>query len=107
LNEDMYLHGLDQESDLPTSLSLDLASLTSSSKDVTADVLAYADQPTPFTHSREFEVGDDLEIPGVLDISITPEVELHDLDDSEDIPLELCDEVTEPTIWTLTMIFLL
>jgi len=28
----------------------------------------------------------------------TTEVKPHDLDDSEDISLELCDEVTKPTI---------
>lgn len=70
-----------------------LASLTSSPKNVTEDVLAYADPPGPFAHSREFEVGDNLEIPGGLDMSIAVEVKPYGLDDSEDISQELCDEL--------------
>jgi len=85
LNEDMYLPSLDQESELPMSLSPDFASLTSSPKDVTTEVLAYPDPPAPFTQSHEFEVGDDLEIPGGLDMSTATEVKPHDFDDSEDI----------------------
>ena len=98
LNEDMYLASLDQETNLPMSLSLDLVSLTSLPKNVTAYVFAYADPPVPFSHSREFKVGDDLEILGGLDMSTGTEVKHHDLDDSEDISHELYDEVTEPII---------
>jgi len=97
-NGNMPLHNLEQQSDLHTSLSPDIASLTSSPKDVTEDVLAYADLPAPFTHSREFEAGEDFEIPGALDMGTVTEVNPYDLDDSEDISQGLCDEVTKPTI---------
>jgi len=60
-------------------LSLDLASFTSSPKDVTEDVLAYVDPPAALTHCREFEVGDDLKIPGELDMSTATDVKPHDL----------------------------
>jgi len=94
----MPLPNLEQETTLPMPLSPDLASLTSSPKDVTEDILAYADPPTLSTHFHEFEVGDNLDIPGGLDMNVVTEVKPHNLDDSEDISQELCDEVIEPTI---------
>jgi len=85
LNENMPLHNLEQHSDLPTPLSLDLASLTSSPKDVTEDVLAYANPAAPFTHYREFDMGDEFQIPSGLDMGTATQVNPYDLDDSEDI----------------------
>ena len=46
LNEHMCLSNLEQESDVPTSLSLDLAPCTCSPKDVVEDILAFFDLPT-------------------------------------------------------------
>ena len=46
----------------------------------------------------EFDVGEQSDTVSKLDISITPEVEPHDLDDSKDISQELSDEVTELTM---------
>lgn len=74
----MSLPSLDQESDLPLSLSLDLTPTTNSPKDVTDDVLLYAYPPTTFNDSFEFEEGRDLEKPSELDMSITTEVKRHD-----------------------------
>jgi len=98
LNEDMYLPSLDQESDLAMSLSLDLASCTSSPKGITADVLVSADPPTMLNDFCEFDVGEQSDTVSELDISITPEVEPYDLDDLKDISQELCDKVTELTM---------
>ena len=49
LNEDMYLPSLDQERDLPMSLSPDLAPCTSSPKGITDDVRASANPPPLLT----------------------------------------------------------
>ena len=77
LKESMPLPNLEQENDLPKSLSTDFTPLTSSPKGIT---------------DEQFDIISE------LDISITPAVEPHDLDDSKDISRELHDEVTEPTI---------
>ena len=42
------LTSLEQESSFPTSLSPDIAPHTSSPKDVTKDILVYANPPAPF-----------------------------------------------------------
>jgi len=47
LQDVMPLPSLEKESDLPTSISPDLVSHTSSHKDITEDVQASADQPAP------------------------------------------------------------
>jgi len=83
LNEHMCLPNLEQQSDLSMPLSSDLASLTSSPKYVTEDNFC------------EFDMGEQSDTVSELDISITPEVEPYDLDDSKGISQELCDEVTE------------
>jgi len=65
-------------------LSQDLAPHTSSPKDLTDDILVSSNPPTPFNHSREFEVGEDLETPSELDMSIKSDVENHEIDESEE-----------------------
>jgi len=55
LHDDLSLHSLEKESNLPVSLSPDLAPHTNSQKDVTDDVLVYANPPTTFDDSFEFE----------------------------------------------------
>jgi len=85
LNENMPLPNLELESDLPTSLSSDLASYTSSPKDVTEDILVYVDLPTTLNDFCKFQVGEQFDTIGELDISITPEVERYNLDDLKDI----------------------
>jgi len=92
LNENMTLPNLEQENDLCMSLSTDLASLISSLKDVTEDVLVYVNLPTTLNDFCELDVGEQSNTVSELDISITPEVEPHDLDDSKDISQELHDE---------------
>jgi len=99
LNEDMPLPSLERESDTHTSLSADLVPHTSSPKDVTEDVLVYANPPTSFNHSLEFEVDEDLENPSELDMSITSDIDHHEIDEPGEILLpETCVEVIEPTI---------
>jgi len=98
LNESMPLPNLEKESNLPRSLSTDLTPCTSSLKDVIKDILVYVDLPTTLNNFCEFKVGKQFDTVSELDISVTPEVEPHDLDDSKDISQELHDEVTEPTI---------
>jgi len=85
LNENMPLPNPEQESDLPKSLSIDLASLTSSPKDVIEDILVYVYLPTTLNNFCEFDVGEQFDTIGELDISITPKVEPHDLDNSKAI----------------------
>ena len=80
------------------SLSSDLAPHTSSHKDVTENVLIFTEPTTPLNHYCEFEVGIDVKNASKLDISMTPEVERRDLDDSKDISQETCEEKIEPTI---------
>ena len=80
------------------SLSQDLAPHTSSPKDVTEDVLVSSDPPAFFHHSCECEMGEDLESASELNMSITPDVEHRDLDDSKDISQGTCEEKIEPTI---------
>jgi len=98
LNEHMCLPNLEQESDLPMSLSTDLAPCTNSLKDVSEDILVYVDLPTTPNDFCEFDVGEQSDPISELDTSITPEVEPHELDDSKAISQEFCDEITEPTI---------
>ena len=70
LNENMCLPSLEQESDLPKSLSTDLAPCTSSLEHVTDE-----------------QSDSDSE----LEISMIPTVEFHDSDDSKDVLQELHD----------------
>jgi len=76
LNEDMSLPSLDQESDLPISLSPDFASRTSSPKGITNDVLVSANPLTTLNDFCEFEVGEQSDTVSELDISIIPKVGL-------------------------------
>jgi len=66
----MPLPSLEQESELPMSLSQDLAPYTSSPKDVTEDILVYADPPILFNDSCEFEVGEQFDTASELDMNI-------------------------------------
>ena len=84
LNEDMYLASLDQERDFPMSLLPDLVPLTNAPKGITADVLVSADLPTTLNDFCEFEAGKQSDTVSELDISITPEVEPSDLDESQE-----------------------
>jgi len=84
----MPLPSLEQESDLPVSLSPNLALHTSSPKDVTEDVLVSANPPTPFNHSHEFEVVEDLKNPSELDMSIKSNIERHKIDEFEEAILQ-------------------
>lgn len=93
-NESMLLPSLGQEHDPPTSLSADLVSCTSSPKGVTDDVLVSVNLPTTLNNFCELEVGEQYDFNSELKISITPESEFHDLDESKDISQELHDEVT-------------
>jgi len=63
------------------SLSQDLAPHTIPPMEITDDVLVCADPPTPFKQSCEFEVGDNLETPHELDLSITTYNEHHEMDE--------------------------
>ena len=57
LNENMCLPSLEKESDLPQSLSSDLAPCPNSPKGVTDDVLVSVDLPTTLNDFHELEVG--------------------------------------------------
>jgi len=92
----MPFPSLEQESDLPKSLLADLAPYTSSPDNVTEDILV--DLPTTLNNFCELEVGKQSALVSELEISITPKIELHDLDDLEIISQELCEELTAPTI---------
>jgi len=85
------LPSVEQVSSLCTSLSHDIAPHNSSLKDVTKDVLVYADSPAPFNYSCEFEVGEDLGNPNELDLSLDLSFmtynEHHDKDKSEAMSL--------------------
>ena len=76
------------------SLSSDLAPHTNSQKDVTDDILVYADPPATFDNSFEFD-GQEPERPDELDMSIPSAIEHHDK--LEDISQESCEEKVEPT----------
>jgi len=81
------------------SLSPDLAPRTSLPKGITDDVLLSTDPPTTLNNFCEFDVGEQYDTMSELNISMTPEVEPRDLDESQEaISHELCDEVTKPTI---------
>jgi len=81
----MPLPSREHESDLPTSLSQDLAPHTSSPKSISDDVLVSANPHTTLNDFCEIQGGEDLERASELDLSITTEVEYCDLDDSKDI----------------------
>ena len=78
----MYLPSLDQESDLHMSLSPELAPRTNSPKGITDNVLVYVDPPTSLNDFCEFVVGEQSNTVSELDISVTPEIEPHDLDEA-------------------------
>jgi len=81
------------------SLSTDLAPCTSSPKEVTEDILVYVYLSTTLNDFYEFEVCERSDTISELEISITPEVEPHNFDKSQEvISQELCDEVTKLTI---------
>ena len=84
LNEDMYLPSLDQEINLPMSLFPDLVPRTSSPKGVTGDVLVSVNSPTTLNDFCELDIGEQSDTVSELDISITPKVEPHDLDESQE-----------------------
>jgi len=67
----MPLPSLEQESDLPMSLSYDLTPHTSSPKDVPEDVLISSDPPTTLNDFCEFQEGEDFENLSELDVSVT------------------------------------
>ena len=54
--------------------------------------------PITLNDFYEIEMGEQSDTISESDISIAPEVELDDLDDSNDISQELCDEATKSTI---------
>ena len=93
LNENMCLPSLEQESDIPQSLSIDLAPCPNSPKGVTDDVLVSVDLPTTLNDFHELEVGKQSDFDSELDICIIPAVEFHDLDESKDVSQELHEEV--------------
>ena len=94
----MPLPSLEQENDLPMSLSQDLASHTSSPMEVTDDILVPFEPPAPFNNSSEFEVGEDLESRRDLDLNIKSNIKHHEIDESEETILqETWADVIEPT----------
>jgi len=94
LNDDLSLPSLEQEDDLPMSLSPDLAP----HMDVTEKVLVYANPTTIFDQSSEFAEDQESEHTGELDMSIPSIVELHDLNDSNAISQESREKDIEPSI---------
>jgi len=73
------------------SLSRDLAPQTSTSRDVSKDVLCSTDPPTRFSHSYEFEEGDEYE-------SASDSMSIITLMNQEDICVQESHEgVVEPT----------
>jgi len=82
------LPSLEQESDPHLSLSPGLAPKFISHKDIADDVFINADLPAHFNNSCEFEVGEQFDNAGELDMSITRDVEHHDIDESEAIYLQ-------------------
>jgi len=98
LHDVMSFASLEQASGPSMSLSPDLAPKPNSHRDVTEDVLVSAYPPTPLNHSCDFEDGEEFENASDLDVSITFEVEHHEIDKSEDICLlKSCEEEDEPT----------
>jgi len=81
----MCLPNLTKESDLPTSLSTDLAPCTSSPKDFLEDMLVYVQLPTTLNDFCEFDVGEQFDTISKLEISVTPKVDAYDLYDQKDI----------------------
>ena len=80
------------------SLSPDLATHSNSQKDVTENVIVFADPPTIFDEFSESEDGQESEHTSELDMSIPSVVELRDLDDLNAIPQESHEKDNEPTI---------
>ena len=78
LYDDMLLPSLDQENDIPVSLSPNLAPHTSSHTDVIDDVLVSTDRPTTLHDSFEVEAGRALVSASELDTSVTSDVEHRD-----------------------------
>jgi len=97
LNDDMPLPSLEQESDLPLSLSPDLAPEFSTPTDATEDFLVSAIPPATLNDSFKFEDGEESNRPSELDMSLAIEIEPHDLDNSEDISQESSEKEDEPT----------
>jgi len=94
----MPLCSVEQEGDFLPSPSQDLAPHTSSPTNITEDVLVSANPPAPFHHSREFEEGEDLKSASEVNMSVTPEIEHRNFDESDDTILqETIVEVIEPT----------
>jgi len=83
LKEDMPLPSLEPQSDIPTSLSQDLAPHTSLPKDATDDILISFDPPALFYYSCEFEVGEQFDAVGELDMSVKTD-EHHEIEESEE-----------------------
>ena len=80
------------------SLSPDLATHSNSQKDVTENVIVFADPPTIFDEFSESEDGQESEHTSELDMSIPSVVELRDLDDLNAIPQDSHEKDNEPTI---------
>ena len=80
----MPFSSLEQESNHSLSLSPDLALEPSSHKDVTEDILIFADPLAPFTHSCELEECEGFESASELDMIITTEVAHHNYRYSKD-----------------------
>ena len=70
MNEDLYLPSLEKENDIPISLLADHAPRTSSPRGITDDVLVSANPPTALNSFCEFDVGEQSNTVGELDISI-------------------------------------
>jgi len=85
LNDDMPLPSLEQESDPPLSLFPNHAPELSSSMDALEDFLISVVPPITFNDSTEFEESKALESTSELDMSITTEIEHHNLDELEAI----------------------
>jgi len=75
----MPLPSLEQESDLPMSVSPNHAPHTNSHKIITDDVLVFSNLPTILNDSFEFEVGEDLVNPSELDMSVKSDIEYYEI----------------------------
>jgi len=94
----MPLPSLESESDLLMSLSPNLATYTSSPKDVTVDIQISSNPPTTVNYFCEFQEGGDLKSASELDMSITLDIEHRDFAESKEAVLqESCEEKVEPT----------
>ena len=76
----------------------DLASHTSSPKDVTDDIFISSNPPTTLNDFYEFQEGEDLKSATELDMRITPDIEHRDFDESKEAILQdSCEQKVEPT----------